>query len=83
MVKIDSDADNISSVQMDRRRWELTHIEYTAKYDGGHPILACRTDTVALERPDASTIRSTTRKRPGLMTVTSVISEDHNADLDI
>ena len=77
-VKIDSDAENIklSSDGIDAAG-NPTHIEYTAKYDGkDYPITgAPNADTVALERPDASTIRSTIKKGDQVvMTVTSVIS---------
>jgi hypothetical protein len=79
-VKIDSDADNIklSSDGIDSAG-NPTHIEYTAKYDGkDYPVTgAPNADTVALERPDASTIRSTLKKgNQVVMTVTSVISRD-------
>src|SRR5207244_11679992 len=56
-----------------------THIEYTAKFDGKHyPTSGLpNADTVALERPDASTIRSTLKKGDQVvMTVTSVISKN-------
>jgi hypothetical protein len=80
LVKIDSDTENIklNSDGIDAAG-NPTHVEYTAKYDGkdypvtGMPIA----DTVALERPDASTIRSTLKKGDQVvMTVTSVISKD-------
>jgi hypothetical protein len=79
-VKIDSDADNIklSSDGIDAAG-NPTHVEYTAKYDGkDYPVTgAPNADTVALERPDASTIRSTLKKgNQVVMTVTSVISKD-------
>ncbi len=79
-VKIDSDADNIklSSDGIDAAG-NPTHVEYTAKYDGkDYPITGSpNADTVALERPDASTIRSTLKKGDQVvMTVTSVISKD-------
>jgi Cu/Ag efflux protein CusF len=79
-VKIDSEADNIklSSDGIDAAG-NPTHIEYTAKYDGkDYPITGVpNADTVALERPDASTIRSTIKKGDQVvMTVTSVISKD-------
>jgi hypothetical protein len=79
-VKIDSDADNIklSSDGIDAAG-NPTHVEYTAKYDGkDYPVTgAPNADTVALERPDASTIRSTLKKGDQVvMTVTSVISKD-------
>ena len=79
-LKIDSDSENIklSSDGIDATG-NPTHIEYTAKYDGkDYPITgAPNADTVALERPDASTIRSTMKKGDQVvMTVTSVISKD-------
>jgi hypothetical protein len=79
-VKIVSDADNIklSSDGIDAAG-NPTHVEYTAKYDGkDYPIIGVpNADTVALERLDASTIRSTTKKGDQVvMTVTSVISKD-------
>ncbi len=79
-VKIDSDADNIklSSDGIDAAG-NPTHVEYTAKYDGkDYPITGSpNADTIALERPDASTIRSTLKKGDQVvMTVTSVISKD-------
>src|ERR1700730_16557533 len=79
-VKIDSDAENIklSSDGIDAAG-NPTHVEYTAKYDGkDYPITGVpNADTVALERPDASTIRSTLKKGDQVvMTVTSVISKD-------
>jgi Cu/Ag efflux protein CusF len=79
-VKIDSDAENIklTSDGIDAAG-NPTHIEYTAKYDGkDYPITGVpNADTVALERPDASTIRSTMKKGDQVvMTVTSVISKD-------
>jgi hypothetical protein len=79
-VKIDSDADNIklSSDGIDAAG-NPTHVEYTAKYDGkDYPITGVpNADTVALERLDASTTRSTTKKGDQVvMTVTSVISKD-------
>jgi hypothetical protein len=79
-VTIASDADNIklTSDGIDATG-NPTHIEYTAKYDGkDYPITgAPNADTVALERLDASTIRSTTKKGDQVvMTVTSVISKD-------
>ncbi len=79
-VKIDSNADNIklSSDGIDAAG-NPTHVEYTAKYDGkDYPVTGSpNADTVALERPDASTIRSTLKKGDQVvMTVTSVISKD-------
>jgi hypothetical protein len=79
-VTINSDADNIklSSDGIDATG-NPTHVEYTAKYDGkDYPITGVpNADTVALERPDASTIRSTMKKGDlVVMTVTSVISKD-------
>ena len=79
-VKIESDADNIklSSDGIDAAG-NPTHVEYTAKYDGkDYPITGVpNADTIALERPDASTIRSTLKKGGQVvMTVTSVISKD-------
>jgi hypothetical protein len=79
-VKIDSDADNIKlSADGIDATGNPIHIEYTAKYDGkDYPITGVpNADTVALERPDASTIRSTLKKGDQVvMTVTSVISKD-------
>jgi hypothetical protein len=80
LVKIDSDAENIklNSDGIDAAG-NPTHVEYTAKYDGkDYPINGLpNADTVALERPDASTIRSTLKKGDQVvMTVTSVISKD-------
>ena len=79
-VKVVSDAENIklNSDGIDASG-NPTHIEYTAKYDGkDYPITGLpNADTVALERPDASTIRSTIKKGDQVvMTVTSVISKD-------
>jgi len=79
-VKIDSDVDNIklSSDGIDAAG-NPTHVEYTAKYDGkDYPITGVpNADTVALERLDASTIRSTIKKGDQVvMTVTSAISKD-------
>ena len=79
-VTINSDADNIklSSDGIDATG-NPTHVEYTAKYDGkDYPITGIpNADTIALERLDASTIRSTTKKGDQVvMTVTSVISKD-------
>jgi hypothetical protein len=79
-VKIVSDADNmkLTSDGIDAAG-KPTHVEYTAKYDGkDYPITGIpNADTVALERLDASTIRSTTKKGDQVvMTVTSVISKD-------
>jgi len=79
-VNITSDADNIklTSDGIDASG-NPTHVEYTAKYDGkDYPITGvANADTVALERLDARTIRSTTKKgKQVVMTVTSVISED-------
>jgi hypothetical protein len=79
-VKIASDADNmkLTSDGIDAAG-KPTHVEYTAKFDGkDYPITGIPTaDTVALERLDASTIRSTTKKGDQVvMTVTSVISKD-------
>jgi hypothetical protein len=79
-VKIDSDADNakLSADGIDAAG-NPTHVEYTAKYDGkDYPITGVpNADTVSLERPDASTIRSTMKKGDQVvMTVTSVISKD-------
>lgn len=80
MVKIDSDAENIklNSDGIDAAG-NPTHIEYTAKYDGkDYPITGMpNADTVTLERPDVSTIRSTLKKGDQVvMTVTSVLSKD-------
>jgi hypothetical protein len=80
MLKIDSDADNmkLSSDGIDAAG-NPTHVEYTAKFDGkDYPVSGLpNADTVALERPDASTIRSTLKKGDQVvMTVTSVISKD-------
>jgi hypothetical protein len=77
-VIINSGADNIklSSDGIDAAG-NPTHVEYTAKYDGkDYPITGVpNADTIALERPDASTIRSTLKKGDQVvMTVTSVIS---------
>jgi len=79
-VKIASDAENmkLTSDGIDAAG-KPTHVEYTAKFDGkAYPILGIpNADTVALERLDASTIRSTTKKGDQVvMTVTSVISKD-------
>jgi hypothetical protein len=79
-VNINSDADNIklTSDGIDASG-NPTHVEYTAKYDGkDYPITGMsNADTVALERLDASTIRSTLKKGDQVvMTVTSVISKD-------
>jgi hypothetical protein len=79
-VKIASDADNmkLTSDGIDAAG-KPTHVEYTAKFDGkDYPITGIpNADTVALERLDASTIRSTTKKGDQVvMTVTSVISKD-------
>ena len=79
-VKIVSDADNmkLTSDGIDTAG-KPTHVEYTAKFDGkDYPITGIpNADTVALERLDASTIRSTTKKGDQVvMTVTSVISKD-------
>jgi len=79
-VKIVSDADNmkLTSDGIDAAG-KPTHIEYTAKFDGkDYPITGIpNADTIALERLDASTIRSTTKKGDQVvMTVTSVISKD-------
>lgn len=79
-VKIDSDADNIklASDGIDAAG-NPTHVEYTAKYDGkDYPITGVpNADKVAVERLDADTIRSTTKKGDQVvMTVTSVISKD-------
>jgi hypothetical protein len=79
-VKIDSDADNVKlSADGIDAAGNPTHVEYTAKYDGkDYPITGVpNADTVALERPDARTIRSTMKKGDQVvMTVTSVISKD-------
>jgi hypothetical protein len=79
-VKIASDANNmkLTSDGIDAAG-KPTHVEYTAKVDGkDYPITGIpNADTVALERLDASTIRSTTKKGDQVvMTVTSVISKD-------
>lgn len=79
-VKIASDADNmkLTSDGIDAAG-KPTHVEYTAKFDGkDYPITGIpNADTIALERLDASTIRSTTKKGDQVvMTVTSVISKD-------
>ena len=79
-VKIVSDADNmkLTSDGVDAAG-KPTHVEYTAKFDGkDYPITGIpNADTIALERLDASTIRSTTKKGDQVvMTVTSVISKD-------
>jgi len=79
-VNIVSDADNmkLTSEGIDAAG-NPTHVEYSAKYDGkDYPITGIpNADTVALERLDASTIRSTTKKADQVvMTVTSVISKD-------
>ena len=79
-VKIVSDADNmkLTSDGIDAAG-KPTHVEYTAKYDGkDYPITGIpNADTIALERLDASTIRSTTKKGDQVvMTVTSAISKD-------
>jgi hypothetical protein len=79
-VSINSDADNIklTSDGIDASGNPI-HMEYTAKFDGkDYPITgAPNADTIALERPDASTIRSTVKKGGQVvMTVTSVISKD-------
>jgi hypothetical protein len=79
-VKIESDADNIklSSDGIDAAG-NPTHVEYTAKYDGkDYPITGvANADTVKLERLDANTIRSTTKKGDQVvMNVTTVVSPD-------
>ena len=79
-VKIVSDADNmkLTSDGIDAAG-KPTHVEYTAKFDGKDYAITGipNADTVALERLDASTIRSTTKKGDQVvMTVTSVISKD-------
>jgi hypothetical protein len=79
-VKIASDADNmkLTSDGTDAAG-KPTHVEYTAKFDGKDYAITGipNADTVALERLDASTIRSTTKKGDQVvMTVTSVISKD-------
>jgi hypothetical protein len=86
-VKIASDADNmkLTSDGIDAAG-KPSHVEYTAKYDGkDYPITGIpNADKVALERLDASTIRSATKKDDQVvMTVTSMISNDgKNADRD-
>jgi hypothetical protein len=79
-VKIDSDADNIKlSADGIDATGNPTHVEYTAKYDGkDYPITGVpNADTISLERPDASTIRSTLKKGDQVvMTVTSMVSKD-------
>jgi hypothetical protein len=79
-VKIVSDADNMKLTSDGiNAAGKPTHVEFTAKYDGkDYPIIGIpNADTVALERLDASTIRSTTKKGDQVvMTVTSVISKD-------
>jgi hypothetical protein len=79
-VKIASDADNmkLTSDGIDATG-KPTHVEYTAKFDGKDYAITGipNADTIALERLDASTIRSTTKKGDQVvMTVTSVISKD-------
>jgi hypothetical protein len=79
-VKIDSDADGIklSSDGIDATG-NPTHVEYTAKYDGkDYPVTGVpNATTVALERPDSNTIRSTLKKDGQVvMTVISVVSKD-------
>jgi len=79
-LKIESDGDNIkySSDGIDAAG-NPTHMEYTAKYDGkDYPITGNpNADTVALERTDDNTIRSTLKKDGQVvMTVTSVVSND-------
>jgi hypothetical protein len=79
-LKIESDGDNIkySSDGIDAAG-NPTHMEYTAKYDGkDYPITGNpNADTVALERTDANTTRSTLKKDGQvMMTVTSVVSND-------
>jgi hypothetical protein len=79
-VKIVSDVENmkLTSDGIDAAG-KPTHVEYTAKFDGkDYPITGIpNADTVALERLDANTIRSTTKKGDQVvMTVTSVISKD-------
>jgi hypothetical protein len=79
-LKIESDGDNIkySSDGIDASG-NPTHMEYTAKYDGkDYPITGNpNADTVALERTDANTTRSTLKKDGQvMMTVTSVVSND-------
>ena len=79
-VKIASDADNMKLISdgIDAAG-KPTHVEYTAKYDGKDYAITGipNADTIALERLDASTIRSTTKKGDQVvMTVTSVISKD-------
>jgi len=79
-LKIESDGDNIklTSDGIDAAG-NPTHIEYTAKYDGkDYPIIGVpNADTVALERTDANTIRSTMKKGGQVvMTITSVVAKD-------
>jgi hypothetical protein len=78
MIKSEADSIQLSSDGIDAAG-NPTHVEYTAKYDGkDYPITGVpNADTVALERPDANTIRSTMKKGDlVVMTVTSVISKD-------
>jgi hypothetical protein len=79
-VKIDSDADNIKlSADGIDAAGNPTHVEYTAKFDGkDYQITGVpNADTIALERPNPGTIRSTLKKGDQVvMTVTSVISKD-------
>ena len=79
-LKIESDGDTIkyTSDGIDAAG-NPTHMEYTAKYDGkDYPITGNpNADTVALERADANTTRSTLKKDGQVvMTVTSVVSKD-------
>lgn len=79
-LNINSEGDNIklSSDGIDAAG-NPTHVEFTAKYDGkDYPITGFpNADTVAMERLDARTIRSTMKKGDQVvMTVTSVISKD-------
>ena len=79
-LKIESDGDAIkyTSDGIDAAG-NPTHMEYTAKYDGkDYPITGNpNADTVALERADANTTRSTLKKDGQIvMTVTSVVSDD-------
>src|SRR3989475_11753438 len=78
-VKIDSDGDNIklNSEGIDAAG-NPTHVEYTAKYDGkDYPITGLpNADTIAIERLDATTSRSTIKKGDQTaMNVTSKISK--------
>jgi len=79
-VKVDADENSIKLISDGTdAEGSLTHIEFNAKFDGkDYPITGVpNADTVSVQRIDASTLQTTSKKAGQVvMTVSSTVSKD-------